>query len=204
MHHDPAALPLEQQLHAGQAPLDLSDSGDGADGIEALGGDLLGVLALADGEDETLGSSESRLDRAHRPGPARAQRGRHAGKEHHFAKWENGKGESLGHSVHSFFLPASGSATPAERKADRGGSAGAVPEARRSRDRRYQCSAEELSVPNRPAVRAASHAIPTGHAAVAAGSRLESIRGRSAGPGRLGAPAGAVAGCPRGAKPANW
>ena len=103
VHHDSATLAVQQQLHAGQPALDLPDPGDRPDRVEAFGGDLLDVLALADGEDEPLRCGERGLDRAHRARPPGPEGGRHAGEEHHFAKRKHRERQSLGHSIHSFF-----------------------------------------------------------------------------------------------------
>ena len=81
VHRDAAPLTVEQQLHAGQAALHLADPGDGADGVEAVGGDLLEILPLRDGEDQPVRCGQRRLDRAQRPGPPGTDRRRDAREE---------------------------------------------------------------------------------------------------------------------------
>ena len=48
------ALTLQEQLHPAQAALDLTDAGDHARGEENVGRRLLRVVALGDGEDQTV------------------------------------------------------------------------------------------------------------------------------------------------------
>jgi hypothetical protein len=61
-----ALLALQQELHAAQPALDLPDAGDHAGGVEHLGGGLVGVVALRDGEHEPV-ALERRLDGPQRP-----------------------------------------------------------------------------------------------------------------------------------------
>ncbi len=68
----PAPLAVQQELHAGEPSLELSDAGDGADGVEHLGGDILDVLPLRDREDQPVRRCQRGLDgpqSAGRPAP---------------------------------------------------------------------------------------------------------------------------------------
>ena len=69
---DAPPLTVQQQLHAGQPSLKLSDPGDRADGVQDIGGDIFHVLPLRDRKDQPLGvaSAASMARRvAGRPAP---------------------------------------------------------------------------------------------------------------------------------------
>ena len=85
---DAAPLAVEQQLHAGQPPLELADARDGPDGVEHLGVDVLDVLPLRDREDQPVGRGQRRLDGAQRSRPPRADRRGDARKQHDLPKRE--------------------------------------------------------------------------------------------------------------------
>ena len=74
-----ARLALEQQLHAAEPALDLPDPGDDAHRVEDVGRRLVGVVALRDGEDQTIGLRGG-LDGAQGPRPPRGDRDREPGK----------------------------------------------------------------------------------------------------------------------------
>jgi hypothetical protein len=84
---------MHHELHAGKAALHLADARYGADGVEALGGDFLGLGALGDGEDQLVGTAHRRLDGAQRRRAAGADRRGHAGKQNVLAKREHGKAQ---------------------------------------------------------------------------------------------------------------
>jgi len=56
-------LTLKQQLNATKATLDLTDARDNAHRIKNVGGGLFGVVALRDGENETV-ALQGGLDRS--------------------------------------------------------------------------------------------------------------------------------------------
>ena len=97
VHRDAAPFAVEEQLHAGQAALQLSDSGDRADGVEVVGGDLLDVLPLGDREHQLVRRGQRGLDGAQGSGPTGADRRGDSGEEHDVAERKDGNGESLGH-----------------------------------------------------------------------------------------------------------
>ena len=73
---DAALLAVEQQLHAGQPALELPDPGDGADGVEHVGGHALDVLPLGHREDQPLGRRQRGLDGPQRRRAARRRSAR--------------------------------------------------------------------------------------------------------------------------------
>jgi hypothetical protein len=95
---DASLLAVQQELHPGEAALQLSDLGDRADGIEHLGGDALDVLPLRHGEDEPVRRRQRGLDGPQGRGPAGADRRGHTGEQHHFPKREHGQSQSFSHS----------------------------------------------------------------------------------------------------------
>ncbi len=97
VHRDAAPLAVEQQLHARQAALHLPDPGDGADGVEAVGSDLLEILPLGDGEDQPVRRGQGRLDRAQCSGPAGADGRRDTREEHHLAERQDRQGQTFSH-----------------------------------------------------------------------------------------------------------
>ena len=82
-------LPLEQQLHAAQTPLDLSDPRDGAHGIQPGGRHLVHVLALRNGEDKAGFALDGRFNGAEGCRPPRADRLRDAGEQHDLPEREH-------------------------------------------------------------------------------------------------------------------
>ena len=97
VHCDGAPLTVQQELHSGQPALELPHLGDGADRVETVGGNLLGVLALANREDEMLGRGQRSFYGSYRPRSASADRGRDAREQHHVAQWEDREGQSFTH-----------------------------------------------------------------------------------------------------------
>ena len=93
-----ACLALQQQLHAAEAALDLTDPGDDAGGIEHVSGRLVGVVALRDGKDEAV-AFERRLDGPQGPGSPSGDRGGEAGENDLPAKGQDGQGLSFGHGM---------------------------------------------------------------------------------------------------------
>ena len=73
-----ARLPMQQQLHAAQTALDLADLGDGPHRIENSGRDIIDVLALRDGKNESRFALQRRFNCAERRGTARATGHRNA------------------------------------------------------------------------------------------------------------------------------
>ena len=102
MDGDGPAITIQEDLHAGEAALHLGDLGDRPDGIEAVGIDLLGVFALAEGEDQFVGTGERRLDCPDGTGATGAYRRGHSGEKHEFPKRKHGKRHAFGHGSGSF------------------------------------------------------------------------------------------------------
>jgi hypothetical protein len=80
---------LQQQLHAAEAALDLADARNDAHRVQNVGGRLLGVVALRDGEDESV-ALEGRFDRSQSRRPAGRYRLGKAGKNYSPPERENG------------------------------------------------------------------------------------------------------------------
>ncbi len=97
MNGNAPPLAVEQQLHAGEAALQLPDAGDGADSIERLGCDGVHVLPLGHCEDELVRMLECRLDGAQRSRPAGPDRGGDTGEEHDFAEGQHRQCQTFGH-----------------------------------------------------------------------------------------------------------
>ena len=95
-----ALLALEQQLHAAEAALDLADARDDAHRVEDVRRRLVGVVALCDGEDESV-TLECRLDGAQRPRPPGGDRRRQAGKNDRPPQRQNGECLACCHVVFS-------------------------------------------------------------------------------------------------------
>ena len=69
---------------------------------------LLHVLALGEREDQPLLVLQRRLDRAQGAGSAGADRGRHAGEQHHVAQGKDGECHAFGHRPLSSYGDAGG------------------------------------------------------------------------------------------------
>ena len=91
-----ALLPLEEELHPAQAPLHLPDAGDHAHRVEDVGVGLLGVVALGDGEDETV-ALEGGFDGTQGPRPTRRDGGGEAGEDHGAPEREDREGLARAH-----------------------------------------------------------------------------------------------------------
>jgi hypothetical protein len=99
VHRDGAAVAVHQELHPGEAPLDLPDAGDGPDGMEGGGVHPLGVLPLGDGKDQLVLGLERRLEGAEGPGAAGADRRGDPGEEHDLPEGEDGKRQAFRHRL---------------------------------------------------------------------------------------------------------
>ncbi len=99
VHRDGAALAVHQELHPGEAPLDLADAGDGPDGVKGRGVHPLGVLPLGDGEDQLVLGLEGRLEGAKGPGASGADRRGHSREEHDLPEGEDGQRQAFRHVV---------------------------------------------------------------------------------------------------------
>jgi hypothetical protein len=86
-----------QQLHAGKPALQLSNAGDGSNGIERVGGDALDILPLRDREDQPVGSRQRRLDGAQSGRTAGANRRGDPREEDDLPQRKNGQSQSFGH-----------------------------------------------------------------------------------------------------------
>ena len=97
LHRDAARLAVEEELHAGQAALELADPGHRADGVEHLGGDRLYIFALGHREHQAARRIECGFDRLQGGGLAGVDRRRDARQEHEVPQRQDGKCHSLAH-----------------------------------------------------------------------------------------------------------
>jgi hypothetical protein len=93
-----ALLALQQELHAAEPALDLADAGDDAHRVEDLGRRLVGVVALRDGEDESV-ALERRLDRPQRPRTSRRDGRGEPREDDRPPQRKDGQGLSLSHEL---------------------------------------------------------------------------------------------------------
>ena len=122
---DAALLAVQQELHPGEAPLHLPDTGDGADGIQDFGGHALDVLPLGDREYDPVRGGERSFDCAQRAGTPSADRRGDARKENDLPKGKHRQCEAFSHlSYYSSRLPSRANDTSNQ---DRSLQASAVP-----------------------------------------------------------------------------
>jgi hypothetical protein len=99
VQRDASPLSMQQQLHSGETPLELSDARDRSDRVQGLGRDVFDVLALRHREHQPLGRGEGGLDRAQRARTAGANRRGDARKEYNLAEGKHRQGEAFSHLV---------------------------------------------------------------------------------------------------------
>ena len=95
VHGDATALAMQQQLHAGEPALHLTDAGDGPDGEETVRAHRFDILPLGDGEDQPIRSGERGLDGAQRSWTPRADWRGGTRKEYHLTEGQDGEYETL-------------------------------------------------------------------------------------------------------------
>ena len=96
-----ALLAVQDQLHAAQPALHLPDPRDRAHAVQQGRGHRVDIFALGDGKDQPGLGLERGLDGPQGGGPARADRGGHAGKQHHVPQRQDREGKPLRHSSSS-------------------------------------------------------------------------------------------------------
>ena len=99
VNRDAPALAVQQELHAGEPALELSDAGDGSDGVEHLGGHILDVLPLRDREDQPVRRRQCGFDGPQRGRAPSPDRRGHAREKDDLAQRKHGQCQSFSHSV---------------------------------------------------------------------------------------------------------
>jgi len=85
MHRDATPLAMQQQLHASEPALQLTDARNGTDCVEALWSNRFDILALGYSEDEPIRGGQRSLDGAQRSRATGPDGRRDSREENHFA-----------------------------------------------------------------------------------------------------------------------